>query len=184
MFTLQLIFHQLILKIKVQHNNINVTVISLLIKRDAFILAEQHMQIQCTTDWYCWGKTGKCPFTCCLFSSVIMQFCVAHKFLIQTGLCSRSISYMKWSVTVVMAGDYPILCGPCMNINILLFRCNINNVMTCHLLFVLECTWSHSHCDRSIPMKNWCLQSVLHEINCIESLIWYILNQQFSVQNI
>jgi len=31
-------------------------------------------------------------------------------------------------VMVVMAVDYPILCGPCMNINILLFSGNKNNV--------------------------------------------------------
>jgi len=74
-------------------------------------------------------------------------------------------------VMVVMAGVYSLLCGSCTNINILLFRCNKNNVITCHLLFVLECRWSHSHCDRCIPMKNWCLQSALHGINVIESLV-------------
>ena len=57
-------------------------------------------------------------------------------------------------VTVVMAGDNPILCGPCTNINILLFRCNKNNVITCHLLFVFDCRWSHSHCDKCVPKKN------------------------------
>ena len=81
-------------------------------------------------------------------------------------------------VTVVMERDYPILCEHCTNINILLFRCNKTNVITCHLLFVLGCRWSHSHCDRCIPMKNGCLQSALHGINIIESLVWYTLNQQ------
>jgi len=120
-------------------------VITLLINRAAVILAEQNGQIQCTMDWYFWGKTGKCPFTCCLFSSVIMQFCVTQKFLIQTGLSSQRISSTKWvTVMVVMAVDYPILCGPCTNINILLFNCYKNNVNTCHLLFVLECRWSQS----------------------------------------
>ena len=35
----------------------NVTVISLLIKRAAYILAEQHGQIQCTMQW-CTGEGG------------------------------------------------------------------------------------------------------------------------------
>ena len=56
-----------------------------------------YSQIQRTMEWYFWGITGKCPFTCCLFSSVIRQFCVTHKFLIQTGLSSQRISSMKWS---------------------------------------------------------------------------------------
>jgi len=115
----------------------HVTVIGVLIKKAAVILAEQHGQIQCTMDWCFWGKTGICPLTCCLFSSVIMQFCVTQKYLIQTGLCSQRISSMKWSVMVVMAVDYPILCGPCTYINILLFSGNKNNVITCHLLIHL-----------------------------------------------
>ena len=136
-----------------EHHNI---VISLLMKMAAVILAQQHRQIQCTMDWYFWGKTGKCSFTCCLFSSVIMQFCVTHKILIQTGLCSQRISYVHkvLTVMVVMAVDCAILCGPCTNINILLFSSNKNNVITCHLLFILDCRWSHSHCDRCIPMNN------------------------------
>ena len=40
-------------------------------------------------------------------------------------------------VMVVMAVDYPILCGPCTNINILLFSGNKNNVIICHLLIRL-----------------------------------------------
>jgi len=115
----------------------HVTVISLLIKKPAFILEEQHGQIQCTMDWFFWGKTGKCPLTCCVFSSVTMQFCITQKFLIQTGLCSKRISSMNCSGMVVMAVDYPILCGPCTNINILLFSGNENNVITCHLLIRL-----------------------------------------------
>ena len=51
-------------------------------------------------------------------------------------------------VMVVMAVDYPILCGLCTNINILLFSGNKNNVINCHLLFVLECRCSLCHCDR------------------------------------
>ena len=58
------------------------------------------------------------------------------------------------SVTVAMAVDYPILCGHCTNINILLFSGNKNNVFTHHLLFVLDCSWSHSNCHRCINMKN------------------------------
>jgi len=57
-------------------------------------------------------------------------------------------------VMVVMAVDHPILCGPCTNINNLLFSCNRNNVFTCHLLFVFDYRWSHSHCDRCIHMNN------------------------------
>jgi len=58
----------------------HVTVISLLIKRAAVIFAEQQEQIQCTMDWHFWGNTSKCPLTCCLFSSVIMKFCVTQFF--------------------------------------------------------------------------------------------------------
>jgi hypothetical protein len=56
-----------------------VIVIRLLIKRAAVNLANQHGQIPCTNKWYFCGETKKCPFTCCLFSSVIKQFCVTHK---------------------------------------------------------------------------------------------------------
>ena len=69
-----------------------------------------------------------------------------------------------------------------LNINNLLFNCNRNNVFTCHMLCVLECRWSHSHCDRCIHKKNQCLESVLHEKNGTESLVRYILNQQYSVK--
>ena len=72
-----------------------------------------------------------------VFISVTMQFCVTQKFLIQTGMCSQRISSMKWSVMVLMAVDYPILCGTCTYINILLFSDNENNVITCHLLIRL-----------------------------------------------
>jgi hypothetical protein len=51
-------------------------------------------------------------------------------------------------IMVVMADDCPILCGPCTNINILLYSGNKSNVITCHLFFVLNCRWSHSPCDR------------------------------------
>jgi len=39
-------------------------------------------------------------------------------------------------VMVVMAVDYPILCGPCTNINILVFSGNKKNVITYHLLII------------------------------------------------
>ena len=42
-------------------------------------------------------------------------------------------------VLVVMAVDYPILCVPCTNINILLFGGNKKNVINSCLLFVLDC---------------------------------------------
>jgi hypothetical protein len=48
------------------------TVITLLIKMVAAIVAKQHGQIQCKIDWYFWGKTGNCHSTCCLLSSVNM----------------------------------------------------------------------------------------------------------------
>jgi len=64
-------------------------------------------------------------------------------------LCHTQIFYSDWvvfaknfirevvRVLVVMAVDYPVLCGPCTNINILLFSSIKNNIITCHLLFVL-----------------------------------------------
>ena len=112
-----------------QQQQHHVTVINLLIMRAAVILAEQHRQMQCTMDWYFWGKTGKCPFTCCLFSSVIMQFCVTQIF---------AFIHEVVRVITVMAVDYPILCGPCTNINILLFSGNKKNVINCCLLFILD----------------------------------------------
>jgi hypothetical protein len=91
------------------------------------------------------------------FHLLSVQFCnyavLCHKVLIQSGLCLQRISYMKWS-EVAMVVDYPIMCGPCTNINILLFSGKKNNVITCHLLFVLDCRRSHSHCDRCIDMNN------------------------------
>jgi len=81
-------------------------------------------------------------------------------------LCHTQIFYSDWvifaktfihevvSVVVVMAVDYPVLCGHCTIINILLFSGNKIYVITCHLLLFLDCKWSHSHCDRCIPMNN------------------------------
>jgi len=74
-------------------------------------------------------------------------------------------------VTVVMAVDYPILCGPCTNINILLFSGNKNKVINCHLLFILDSRWSHCNCERCTAMNIQCLQSVLHEKNGSEALV-------------
>ena len=74
-------------------------------------------------------------------------------------------------VMVVMAVDYPIPCGPCTNIKIILFSCYKYNVITCHLLFILHCRWSHSHCDRCIHTNNQCLQSVLQEKMALK--VWY-----------
>jgi len=79
------------------------------------------------------------------------------------------------TVMVAMAVEYPILCGPCTNIKILLFSCNKNNIITCHLLFVLDCRWCHCHCDRCIHMNKQCMQSALHGKNDTESLVWYTL---------
>ena len=151
----------------------HVTVISLLIKKAAFILAEQHGHIQCTMDWHFWGNTGNCPLTCCVFSSVTMQFCVTQKFLIQTGLCSQRISSMKWSVMVVMAVEYPIQCGPCTYINILLFSGNENNVITCHLLIrlgiyvVSQALWQMYWYEQLVSAN-----CALWKKNGTESLVW------------
>jgi hypothetical protein len=67
---------------------------------------------------------------------------------------ARNFIHEVVSVMAVTAVDYPILRGPCTNINILLFSSNKNNVILCHLLFVLDSRWSHSHCDTCIAMKN------------------------------
>ena len=75
--------------------------------------------------------------------SLAVQFC-NYAFL-----CHTKIFYSDWvvftkniinevvRVMVVMAVDYPILCGPGTNINILLFSGNKNNVITCQLLIRL-----------------------------------------------
>jgi len=84
-----------------------------------------------------------------------MQFCVETQiFNSDWVVFAKNFIHEVVRIMVVMAGDYSILCGPCMNINILLFSGNKNNVIACHLLFVLDCRWSHSHCYRFIPMKN------------------------------
>ena len=109
-------------------------------------------------------------------------------------LCHTQIFYSGWvvftknvihEVVTVMAGmaaDYSILCGPCTNIHILLFGGNKHNIITCHLLFVLDCMWSRSHCDRCVHTNRQCLQSVLHGKNGTESLVRYIVHQQYSVK--
>jgi hypothetical protein len=79
----------------------HVTVSTVLIQRAAVILAKKHGQIYCTMDWYFLEKTGKCPFNCCLFSSVIMHFvshtnfwftlgCVCKEFHPRSGPCHGS----------------------------------------------------------------------------------------------
>ena len=67
---------------------------------------------------------------------------------------AKNFIHEEVRVMVVIAVDYPILCGPCMNINILLFSGNKNNIITCHPLFVLDCRWCHRHYDRCIHMNN------------------------------
>ena len=123
-----------------------------------------------------------------------MSFHLSVEFCNYAVLCHTQIFDSDWvglaknlinevfRVMVVMAVDYPILCGPCTDINIPLFNWNKNNVITCHLLCLLECRWSHSHCDRCIHMKNLCLQSLLHGKNFTENLVLYTLNQQYSVK--
>jgi len=133
-----------------EHHNI---VISLLMKMAAVILAQQHRQIQCTMDWYSWGKTGNYSFFCCLSRPITMQFCVTKIFYSFWVVSTKNFIHELIRVMVVMAVDYPILCGPCTNINILFFSGNKNNVITCHLLFILDCRWSHSHCERCIHMN-------------------------------
>ena len=98
-------------------------------------------------------------------------------------LCHTKIFYSDWVVftynfihevvivMVVMAVDCAIPCGTCTNTKILFFSCNKYNVITCHMLFILDCRWSHSHYDRCSPINNQYLQSVLHGKNGTESLI-------------
>jgi len=73
-----------------------------------------------------------------------MQFCVTHIYLIHNGLFTKNYIREVVRIMVLMAVDYPIICGPCTKINILLFSGNKNNVINCHLLFVLDCRRSHN----------------------------------------
>jgi len=77
-----------------------------------------YRQIHHTMEWYFWGKTGKCPFTCCLFSSVMMHFCVTQIFYSDWVVFTKNFIHEVDRFMVVMAVLYPIMCGPCTNINI------------------------------------------------------------------
>jgi len=122
------------------------------------------------------------------FHLLSVQFCnyavLCHTKIFDSDSVVFAYSFINEVVIVMvaMAVDYAILCGPCTNIKILLFSCNKNNVTNCHLLFVLDCRWSHCHCDRCIHMNKQCMQSVLHGKNGTESLVQYTLNQQYSVK--
>jgi len=127
-------------------------------------------------------KTGKCPFTCCLFSYVVIHF-VSHT--TSDSDCTAFAKNFIHAVVIVMAAiavDYPLLFGPCMNINIFLFRSNKNNVITCQMLFLLHCRRSHSYCDKCINVKQTVCKAWIMEKNGIESLVWCTLNQQYSVK--
>jgi len=94
------------------------------------------------------------------FHLLSVQFCnfevLCHTQIFDSDWVAFANNFIREVVRVmaVMAVDYTILCGPCTNINIPIFSGNKNNVITCHLLFILECRWSHSHFDRCIPMNN------------------------------
>ena len=87
-------------------------------KRAAVILVKQHRQIQCAMYEYSKEKLANVQF------------------YIYAVLCHTKIFYSDWvvfaknfihelvTVMVVLAIDYATLCGPCTNINILLFSCN------------------------------------------------------------
>jgi len=94
------------------------------------------------------------------FHLLSVQFCdytvLCHTKIFHSDwvVCTKNFILEVLIVMVVMAVKYPILCGSCTNIKILLFSGNKNNVINCHLLFVLDCRWSHCHCDRCSPMIN------------------------------
>jgi hypothetical protein len=84
------------------------------------------------------------------FHLLSVQFCnyavLCHTTIFDSDciVLSKNFIHEMVRVIVVMTIDYPILCGPCTNINILLFSGNNNNISTCHLLYVLNCRWSRS----------------------------------------
>jgi hypothetical protein len=53
----------------------------------------------------------------------------------------------------------------------LMFSGNKNNVITCHMLLVLACKWSHSYCDRCINMKEIVCKVCIMGKNSIESFV-------------
>jgi len=111
------------------------------------------------------------------FHLLSVQFCN------HAVLCHTKISDSDWvvlaknfihemvRVMVVMAVDYPILCGLCTNINILLFSGNKNNVINCHLLFVLECRRSLCHCHR-LGLTVFCVCKVFFMKKMVLK-VWY-----------
>ena len=78
--------------------------------------------------------------------------CHTHIFDSDWVALAKNLINEVFRVMVVMAVDYPILCGPCTIINILLFRGNKCNIINCHLLFVLDYRFSHSHCDSAFSV--------------------------------
>ena len=67
---------------------------------------------------------------------------------------------------VVTAVDYPILCGPCMNINFPLLLTIKIILITSHLLFILDCRRSHSHCEM------YCYEQLV-SAKCASWYKWY-----------
>jgi hypothetical protein len=69
-------------------------------------------------------------------------FCLTQIFYSDWVVFTKNFIHDVVRVTVVMAVDFPILSGRCMNINILLFSSNKINAITCYLLLILDCRWS------------------------------------------
>jgi len=67
-----------------------------------------------------------------------MQFCVTQIFDSDWVVFAKNFIHEVVRVLGVMAVDYPIICVPCTNINILLFSGNKKNVINCCLLFILD----------------------------------------------
>ena len=132
----------------------HVTVITLLIQRAAVILAH-HGADSMYNGLIFLRKNWQMSF-----HLLSVQFCnyavLSHTKIFDSDWVVLAKNFINEVVIimVVMAVDYPTMCGPCTNIKILLYSCNKNNVITFHLLFVLDCRWSHCHCDRCSPMNN------------------------------
>ena len=133
----------------------HVTVISLLVKRVAVILVQHHSADSMYNGLIFLRKNWQM-----LFHLLSVQSCnyavLCHTKIFDSDwvVFTKNFIHEVVIVMVVMAVDYPILCGPCTNIIILLFSGNKTNAITFHLLFVLDCRWSDSHCDRCIHMNN------------------------------
>ena len=95
-----------------------------------------------------WRNTGKCPLTRCLFSSVIL--CHTQIFDSDWVVFTKNFINEVVRFMVVMAVDYPIPGGPCMNINGLLFSGNTNNVP-----FILKSNPHTFYSFRGLKHQKW-----------------------------